>query len=119
MPIKYNLGMDDNKLLIDPVTADLVREYIPERSTLLRLEDLFNALADLTRIRILSALSISPMCVTDLAIMLGLNQTTLSHQLKTLRSVGAVDYRRQGKISFYHICDDKLLDVMLSASKCI
>ena len=52
------------------------------------------------------------MCVTDLALTIGLNQTTLSHQLRILRSVGAVSVRREGKIIYYGIKDEVINDVV-------
>ena len=94
--------IEEKKLLLDANTCRLIREYVPQRDTLMALSDFFATLSDSTRIKILSALSISPMCVNDISVMLGINQTTVSHQLKNLRSIGAVDYRRQGKIRFYH-----------------
>lgn len=109
----------EDKLLIDAKTRRLVREYVPPRDTLMNLADFFSTLGDLTRIKILSALSISPMCVNDISVMLGINQTTVSHQLATLRAAGAVDYRRQGKICFYSIKNKQILSVMLAASDCI
>ena len=108
-----------DNFLLDANTCKLVREYMPEVETLISLADFFSALCDKTRLKILSALAISPMCVNDLAGLLDLNQTTVSHQLKTLRLVGAVEYRRQGKISFYSIKNRRLMDVMLSAVECI
>ena len=108
-----------DNFLLDANTCKLVREYMPEAETLISLADFFSALCDKTRLKILSALAISPMCVNDLAGLLDLNQTTVSHQLKTLRLVGAVEYRRQGKISFYSIKNRRLMDVMLSAVECI
>ncbi len=111
--------IEEKKLLLDANTRRLIREYVPQRDTLIALSDFFATLSDSTRIKILSALSISPMCVNDISVMLGINQTTVSHQLKNLRTIGAVDYRRQGKISFYHIKNKRILDVMLSAADCI
>ncbi|MDR0426123.1 MAG: metalloregulator ArsR/SmtB family transcription factor [Clostridiales bacterium] len=106
---------DKDETLLDFKTCQLVKEYVPGRDKLMALSDFFSVLSDGTRIKILSALSISPMCVTDLSKVLELNQTTVSHQLKNLRNIGAVDYRRQGKISFYAIKNKQILDVMLSA----
>lgn len=105
----------DDKLLLDANTRKLVREYIPSRDSLTELSDFFSLLSDCTRIKILSALSITPMCVNDLSVMLDINQTTVSHQLASLRVSGAVDYRRQGKICFYRLKDKRILDVMLAA----
>ena len=103
------------KLLLDEVKIKKVEEYVPDEETLLSLSDLFSALSDRTRIKILSALSITSMCVTDLSLLLGINQTTVSHQLKNLRSIGFVKFQRQGKIIFYSIKNDKLQDILYSA----
>ena len=62
----------------------------------------------------LSALSISEMCVTDLACVLKMNQTTVSHQLQLLRNTGMVVCKRQGKTIFYRLATDKINQVMLS-----
>lgn len=107
------------ELLIDKKTQSLVRDYIPPQKQLRALADFFSTLGDSTRIKILSALSITSMCVGDLTQMLELNQTTVSHQLKTLRDMDVVDYKRQGKVVFYYIKDRKVLDVMLGAVSCL
>ena len=104
------------KLLLDEDKVRKVEEYVPDEETLLSLSDLFSALSDRTRIKILSALSITPMCVTDLSLLLGINQTTVSHQLKNLRSIGFVKFQRQGKIVFYSIRSEKLQDILYSAA---
>jgi DNA-binding transcriptional ArsR family regulator len=77
-----------------------------------KLCDFLSALGDGTRLKILSALAIKDMCVNDLSIGLGLNQTTVSHQLKNLRSVGLVKYRRQGKINFYSLRDKRVVTLL-------
>lgn len=101
-------------LMLDELSAKRVEEYMPDENTLLSLSDLFSALSDRTRIKILSALAITPMCVGDISLLLGLNQTTVSHQLKNLRSIGFVEYNRQGKIVFYSIRNPKLNDIFLA-----
>ena len=108
--------MEENRLLMDRRTAELVRDYLPKEKSLTAMSDFFSALSDGTRLKIISALSISEMCVTDISLTLGINQTTVSHQLRTLRSIGAVKVRRQGKVSFYSIGDRGLLDIMLKAT---
>lgn len=105
----------ERNLLIDCKTETLVRELMPKAEALNSMADFFSTLADQTRIRIVSALSISPMCVNDLSSVLSLNQTTVSHQLKNLRTVGVVTCKRQGKVAFYSLSDSNILDVMLSA----
>lgn len=102
-------------MLIDKKTETLVREYVPDTGTLRAMANFFSALSDSTRIKILSALSISKMCVSDLSALLDMNQTTVSHQLKNLRDIGVVEYTRQGKVVFYYIKDSGILDIMLGA----
>ena len=92
---------------------NLVLNYLPKGRALEDLVNFFSLFSDPTRLKIISALSISPMCVTDLARILCLNQTTISHQLKTLKVLGAVTTKRQGKIVFYQIADQKINEIIL------
>lgn len=105
----------EDKMLIDARTRSLVREFVPQEDSLGAMAEFFSTLADSTRIKIVSALSISPMCVNDISAVLELNQTTVSHQLKNLKNIGVVKCKRQGKIAFYSLCDKNILDVMMSA----
>lgn len=106
---------EKERLLIDRKTLELVRSYVPEENALAAMSEFFSALGDGTRLKIISALSITEMCVTDISLSLGINQTTVSHQLRNLRSIGAVKLRRQGKVAFYSLRDDTLLEIMLKA----
>lgn len=103
------------EILLDNHKRELLKNYIPSENNLKDLAAFFDLLSDHTRLKILSALSISSMCVSDLSVMLGLNQTTLSHQLGKLRSRKIVDYRRQGKVSFYYLRCKAISDILLSA----
>ena len=107
------------ELSINKETQNLIKEYIPERNTLMALSSFFSILGDSTRIKLLSALSISPMCVTDIAKTLNMNQTTVSHQLKTMRDMDIVDFERKGKVLIYYIKENRVLDVMLKAVEMI
>ncbi|MBO7214394.1 MAG: helix-turn-helix transcriptional regulator [Clostridia bacterium] len=100
-------------LLLDKKTVGLVENYIPSDEILEELVSFFSVFSDLTRIKIISALAISEMCVTDLSSMLNFNQTTVSHQLKTLRDIGIVKYRREGKIILYSLKNDILNETLL------
>jgi ArsR family transcriptional regulator len=91
----------------------MVEEYIPSGEILDGLVCFFSVFSDPTRVRILSALAISEMCVTDLSRMLSLNQTTVSHQLRFLKNVGIVQCKRQGKIIFYSLLNDTVNEVLL------
>ena len=108
-------GRMDERLLMDTRTLGLIKQFVPQGDALASMSDFFAALGDCTRLKIISALSISELCVSDLSLSLKLNQTTVSHQLKTLRTIGAVKVRRQGRISFYSLRDAALLDIMNKA----
>ena len=103
----------EEMLLLDRRMQNLVLNYLPKGRALEDLVNFFSLFSDPTRLKIISALSISPMCVTDLARILCLNQTTISHQLKTLKVLGAVTTKRQGKIVFYQIADQKINEIIL------
>lgn len=100
-------------MLLDRRTKDLVREYVPEGDVLDSIVCFFSIFADPTRVRMLSALAISEMCVTDLSRTLEINQTTISHQLRLLKNLGIVKSERQGKIITYSLINDTVNDVML------
>ena len=106
------VGMQDT-MLLDKRTKDLVLEYVPEGDVLDSIVCFFSILADATRVRMLSALAISEMCVTDLSRVLEINQTTVSHQLRLLKNLGIVKSERSGKIIFYSLVNDTVNDVML------
>ena len=95
-----------NTLLLDSLTAAKVEKSLPSRSGLTALSSFFGALSDVTRLKILSALTVSKMCVNDLSVVTGLNQTTVSHQLRILRDAHIVDGVRQGKVIFYCVTAD-------------
>jgi ArsR family transcriptional regulator len=101
-------------LLLNKKLQKDVAYYMPENDVIERLADFFGVFSDVTRIRILTALSITEMCVNDISKVLMLNQTTVSHQLRLLKNQGAVKQTRQGKIIFYSIADDKINEVMCS-----
>ncbi len=100
-------------LLLDERTKNMVEQYVPTGDLLSELVDFFNIFSDSTRLKLLSALAISEMCVTDLSRVLDINQTTVSHQLRYLKDLGAVKQERQGKIIFYSLKNDALNDVLL------
>ena len=76
----------------------------------------FDTLADPTRARILHALSLAPeLCVCDLALLLDLSVSALSHQLRLLRERGAVSRRKAGRIAFYSLADEHVRHVLVVA----
>ena len=101
-------------LKADEQTLDELSVYLPEGKILQQLADFFAVFADTTRIRVLSALALSEMCVSDISNILGINQTTLSHQLKMLKSQKLVNCRREGKMILYSASNYVINDLMLS-----
>ncbi len=100
-------------LLLDKRTRGLIEDYVPQGDILEGVVCFFSVFSDYTRVKILSALAISELCVTDMSRILELNQTTVSHQLRFLKSAGIVKSVRQGKIVFYSLTDERINDVLL------
>ena len=95
---------------------DVVKKVLdsqPAEEYLYDLAELFKVFGDSTRIRILYALFESELCVGDMAQLLGISQSAVSHQLKILKDAKLVRFRRDGKIIFYML-DDDLVRTMLS-----
>lgn len=90
-------------------------KLLPDDESTNKLADYFQNFADQTRIKILSCLSIMDMCVNDLSSILNINQTTISHQLKTLKDQDIVEYRREGKVLIYRIKSEHVSDMMMYA----
>lgn len=82
------------------------RSALPNAGRTMALADLFSALADPTRVRIVAILDGREMCVGDIAATLGLSQSATSHQLRTLRDQGLVRASRQGRMVYYTLDDD-------------
>ena len=100
-------------LLLDKRTQGLIEDYVPRGEILEGVVCFFSVFADYTRVKILSALAISELCVTDLSKILAVNQTTVSHQLRFLKSAGIVKSWRYGKIVLYSLTDESINDVLL------
>ena len=105
--------MAGNVLFLDRRTQTLVSDYLPSEEVICDLADFFAIFSDYTRLKIISALAISEMCVSDLSTVLNINQTTVSHQLRLLKNLNAVQARREGKIVFYSLRNELLSDVLL------
>lgn len=84
------------------------KKNMPELDTLFSLAELFKMFGDTTRIRIMCALFESELCVCDIAEVLGMGQSAVSHQLRLLRTANLVKVRRDGKSSFYSLDDEHI-----------
>jgi ArsR family transcriptional regulator len=82
-----------------------VQAQLPEDVDLFDLAEFFKVFGDTTRIKILTALSASELCVCDLAVLLNMTQSAVSHQLRMLKQSRLVKYRKAGKIVYYSLDD--------------
>jgi ArsR family transcriptional regulator, lead/cadmium/zinc/bismuth-responsive transcriptional repressor len=82
-----------------------------------RMADFFGLLADANRLRIISLLADMELCVGDLAIALEMSDSAVSHQLKTLRALRLVRYRKQGRHVFYQLQDQHIFDLYNTVSE--
>src|SRR5207253_10377726 len=98
--------------------AMLARAAVAVRPKLLRdepaaaLAETFKVLGDVTRVRILDALSRAELCVGDLAELLGLSESAVSHQLRLLRGMRLVRPRRDGRLIFYSLDDHHIVGLL-------
>jgi ArsR family transcriptional regulator len=93
----------------DAVHEDVVgrvRDAMPQRDDFHRLANLYKMFSDPTRVRILWALHASEMCVCDLAVLLNMTKSAISHQLKSLRLSNLVKYDKRGKVVYYSLADE-------------
>lgn len=89
-----------------------VRHELPTDEMLCDLSDLFKLFGDMTRLKILYSLFESEMCVCAIADLLGMTQSAISHQLKTLKDANLVGNRREGKTIYYYLSDDHVRTII-------
>ena len=104
---KYHAAADrcDCTVIHNDIVTKVKRRQ-PDTELLFDLAELFKVFGDSTRVRIISALLHSEMCVCDIAALLGMSKSAISHQLRALRQTRLVKYRREGKVVYYSL-DDK------------
>ena len=95
-----------NCTIIHEDVVNKVKSCIPEDETLYDLADLFKTFGDTTRIKILYGLFQAEMCVCDIAALLGMTQSAISHQLRVLKQARLVKYRKEGKVVYYSLEDE-------------
>ncbi|NIM19703.1 MAG: metalloregulator ArsR/SmtB family transcription factor [Candidatus Latescibacteria bacterium] len=95
-------------LFVDEEKVQAVRTAMKPESVFAALAEIFKALSDPTRIRILYALSLKELCVCDLANLLGRTSSAVSHQLRVLRHLKLVKFRKEGKIAYYSLDDEHI-----------
>jgi DNA-binding transcriptional ArsR family regulator len=93
---------------IDKAGVTVARRGIHDRETLAGLSETFKVLGDVTRLKICIALARNELCVSDIAGMLGLTDSAVSHQLRLLKAMRLVRQRREGKLMYYSLDDDHI-----------
>ncbi|HEY8448464.1 MAG TPA: metalloregulator ArsR/SmtB family transcription factor [Thermomicrobiales bacterium] len=104
-----DLACDDRVVHVEAVRA--ARASLPTGQMLARLAALFAALGDPTRLRIVAALADRELCVCDLAAAVGQTESAVSHHLRTLRELGLVRPRREGRLVYYALDDEHVADL--------
>ena len=99
-------------LCVHEYTVDQVLGQMPHDEQLYDLAELFKVFGDSTRIKILYALFEAELCVCDIADLLGLTQSAISHQLRVLRSSKLVKFRRDGKTLYYSLADEHVCRII-------
>ena len=89
-----------------------VNENMPEEEMLYDLAELYKVFGDSTRIKILYVLFESEVCVCDIASVLGMSMSAISHQLRVLKQARLVKYRREGKTVYYSLSDDHVKTIL-------
>lgn len=101
----------DCEVIHEEIVED-TRGKMQPKDEYVRLASLFKMFGDGTRIQILHALEQNEMCVCDLAALLGVTKSAVSHQLKALRLANLVKFRREGQIVYYSLADDHVKEII-------
>ncbi len=88
-----------------------VQDRLIDDATAAGLAETFQALADPSRVRLICALIEQEMCVCDLAVLLGMSQSAVSHQLRLLRNLHIVKNRKEGRVVYYSLDDEHVRDL--------
>ena len=94
---------------LDPVKVIALQTRLLSEGSVGALAETFRVLGDVTRVRILDALSRSELCVCDIARLIGLSESAVSHQLRLLRGMRLVRPRREGRMMFYTLDDQHIV----------
>lgn len=103
--------------VINQAKVTSVRARQLPAGTFMTMSDMFKVLADPTRLKIIYALSLEELCVCDIATLLVTTKSAVSHQLRLLRNVNAVSFRKDGKIAYYSLTDTHIKNLFAEALK--
>ena len=111
---EWSFDMEENTtyMTINEETAEEIENKMPEESELYDLADLFKVFGDSTRIKILYVLFENEMCVYDIASILNMTQSAISHQLRILKQNRLVKFRKEGKTVLYTLADEHVFTIL-------
>ena len=112
------LHLENRKSDCEAINIDIVNQVqpnMPDMKLLYELSDFFKVMGDSTRIQLLWALEESEMCVGDLAVLLNMTKSAVSHQLKVLRVAKLVRSEKKGKNVYYSLNDGHVKDILEKA----
>lgn len=110
--VEENMNLDScSCTVIHEEIIERAGKMMPREGVLNELAELFKVFGDPTRIKILHALFVSEMCVCDIAALLEMNQSAISHQLRILKQARLVKYRRDGKVVYYSLDDQHIMEI--------
>jgi ArsR family transcriptional regulator len=99
-------------MFIDPEQATAARRALHTTDTLHGLAETFRVLGDVTRLRICLALARHELCVSDIAGVVGMSESAVSHQLRLMKAMRLVQYRREGRMTYYMLDDQHIEDLI-------
>lgn len=99
-------------LQVDEEMVNKVRETMPPEEEMQDLAEFYRVFGDATRLKILYVLLCSEMCVYDIANLIGMSQSAVSHQLRILKQMDLVKNRREGKTIFYSLADAHIVTIL-------
>ncbi len=114
-PINPHRNNDVEHCDVECVHEDIVKKVnslLPEEEILYDLAEFYKVFADSTRIKMLYILLESEMCVCDISRILGVSQSAVSHQLRMLKQMKLVKYRREGKTVYYSLSDHHIEQIL-------
>ena len=109
----WRCKMSEQKIgtVINDDRVKAVSASMPDERILYQISQVLDAMGDLNRIKIISALCENEMCVCDIAKVLSVSQSAVSHQLRILRHTGIVAARKEGKTVYYRLADEHIRDI--------
>jgi ArsR family transcriptional regulator, lead/cadmium/zinc/bismuth-responsive transcriptional repressor len=97
---------------IDQQHEDEIRAHLPSEAEAVDVASIFTHLSDTTRVRLLSMLMVSDMCVCEMADILGMSQPAVSHHLRILRQCDVIRFRKWGQRTVYYLSDNEIGDTI-------